>query len=89
MRWGTFEGEGTGRQMVGSLEHQDAGLLAFALVGGGWGHFDHTNCLFGNSGKTAARSATVFAYLLMHQFDTLLEDFSPMSSQVRSPGQVK
>ena len=45
------------------------------VAGGGGGYFDHTNCFF--------------AYNFIHQFRTLPENFSPRSSQVRSPGQVK
>ena len=51
--------------------------------------FDDTNWFFGNSGKTAARSAAVSCIPYFHQFRTLPENFSPRSYQVRSPGQVK
>ena len=64
---------------------------AFALgcvcVGGG--SFWPWQLFFRNSGKTVGSSATVFAYLSIHQFRTLPEFFSPRPTQVRSLSQVK
>ena len=51
--------------------------------GGGREHFDHTNWFFANN------VPPFLAYLFIHQFRTLPENYSRRSSQVRSPGQVK
>ena len=44
---------------------------------------------FTDSGKTAARSAAIFQYLLTIELDTLCKNFNSRSPKVRSPGQVK
>ena len=58
-------------------------LTSCSGVGGA--HFGYI-FLFVNSEKTAARSASIFAQLLMHPFRTLPKNSSPRSSQVRTPG---
>ena len=61
--------------------------LTRALEGGG--KKCHPLRFFADGGKTAARSAAIFQYLLRIKLDTLCKNFNPRSPKVRSPGQVK
>ena len=57
---------------------------------GGGGSFWPHQLLFRKQRKNGgAQRRRCFAYLFIHQFRTIPENFSPRSSQVRSPGQVK
>ena len=55
--------------------------LTLALVGGGRGHFDHTNCFLGNSANMSARSAAVFFCIPFYhecQFFKIVVDGQPI-----------
>ena len=70
-------------------------LLFISLIinprpaGGCLNMFEHPHGVFVNNLKTAARSAAVFAHLIIHLFHTCCENFRPRPRKVRSPGHVK
>ena len=74
------------RRQIRHFVIEQNSLLTRALEGG-------KKCpplrFFADSGKTAARSAVFFQYLLTIELDTWCKNFNPMSPKVRSPGQVK
>ena len=79
-------------KLLSVTEHREAvrqSGICFNLRPGG-GVILITPTGFSRIAKKRRRAAPpFFAYLLIHQFRTLPENFSPRSSQVRSPGQVK